>query len=44
MENKEELATKLLNVSLKAINDKELNLEEKSVVCKAETFIKFFFM
>ena len=32
MENREELATKLLNVSLKAINDKELNLEEKSVV------------
>ena len=32
MENKEELATKLLNVSLKATNDKGLNLEEKSVV------------
>lgn len=32
MENREELATRLLNVSLKAINDKGLNLEEKSVV------------
>lgn len=32
MENSEELATRLLNVSLKVINDKDLNLEEKSVV------------
>lgn len=32
MKNREELATKLLNVSLKAINDKDLSLEEKSVV------------